>query len=272
MIRVETHSGWTLIEHREHARLSREFAAHWGNSDFGAPDPREEILVAIGRHQEAWLDRDAFPHLDGEGAPSALSQEFVGTSVKPKGIRLVEYLGMLGRTTDSIAAEWPFAALIVSMNNFDLVTSQTDARGLSDSERALRREFLDSELQRQVVLIGGLENAHELSEDIAPARVLRAFEFLQACDSLALVVSVRCPRPVALRHRHALQNQTLVELVCTPLGDNTYRVTPYPFDTDLLEFELPSRTVNEKKFKDEAQFRAAYAAAPVGRLKIRVLR
>ncbi len=179
---------------------------------------------------------------------------------------------MLGRTTDSIASEWPFAALIVSMNNFDLVTSQTDARGLPDAERALRREFLDSELQRQVVLIGGLENAHELSEDIAPARVLRAFEFLQACDSLALVVSVRCPRPVALRHRHPLQNQAMVELVCTPLGDNTYRIAPYPFDVDLLEFELPSRSVNEKKFSDEASFRAAYAAAPIGRLKVRVLR
>jgi hypothetical protein len=272
MIRVETDSGWMLIEHREHARLAGEFAAHWGNADFAGPEPRGDILMAVSRHEDSWLEHDARPRLDAEGAPSALSQEFVGTTAAPRGVELAQYLDMLGRTTESIAAEVPFAAIIVSMNNFDMVTSQTDVRGLSDADKALRRKFLDGQLQRQVELIGSLESAQDDSEDLAPSRVLRAFEFLQACDSLALVVSVRCPRPVALRHRHPLRNEAMVELVCSPLGGDAYRVSPFPFDADALEFELPSRTLRQKSFQDDASFRAAYSGAPLGRLKVRITR
>ena len=272
MIRVENESGWMLIEHREHARLAAEFAAHWGNADFAAPEPRGDILMAVSRHEDSWLERDALPRLDAEGAPSALSQEFVGTTAIPKGVDLAHYLDMLGRTTESIASECPFAAIIVSMNNFDTVTSQTDSRGLSDADKALRRKFLDGQLQRQVELIGSLESAQDDSEDLAPARVLRAFEFLQACDSLALVVAVRCPRPVALRHRHPLRNEAMVELVCSPLGGDAYRISPYPFDADTLQFELPTRTIRQGTFKDDAAFRAAYSSASVGRLKVRVTR
>jgi len=272
MIRIETDTGWILIEHREHARLAGGFAAHWGNADFAGPEPRADILTAVNRHDDAWAERDAVPFLTPQGRPGAFSKELVGTYSAFEEMDLADYLAVRGRATEAVAAESPYAALIVSMHTFDLLTSQADVRGLSASERALHRKFLDGQLQRQVELIDAMEGGSEVNEDLAPSQVLRAFEFLQACDSLSLAVCVRYPKPIKLRHRHPRRDETFVELVCTPLGGDTYRVAPYPFDEDELVLEVPCRSVRGKTFADQAALRAAYAAAPVGKLRVKIVR
>jgi hypothetical protein len=261
-----------LIEHRDHALLAGQLAVHWGNEEFAAPEPRADILTAVNMHDDAWAERDAVPYLTPQGRPGAFSQELVGTYSAFEEINLVEYLRVRERTTEAVAAKSPYAAIIVSMHTFNLLTNQADVRGLSPSDRALHRKFLDGQLQRQVELIDSLEETSEVNEDLAPAQVLRAFEFLQACDSLSLAVCVRYPKPLALRHRHPRRDETSVELVCTPLGGDAYRVSPYPFDADELNVETPCRTVAGKTFANDEAFRAAYSAAPVGRLKVKIVR
>lgn len=272
MIRIETDSGWILTEHREHARLAGRIAAHWGNAEFAAPEPRADILVAVERHDDAWAERDALPFLTRQGRPGAFSRELVGAYSAFEEIDLEDYLGVRGRATEAVAADNPYAAIIISMHTFDLLTGQADLSGLTDAERALHRKFLDGQLQRQIELIETLGSESGLSEDLAPAQVLRAFEFLQACDSLSLAVCVRFPTAISLRHRHPRRDETFAELVCTPLGGDAYRVAPYPFDTDELNLELPSRSVPGRTFASEAAFRAAYSAAPIGRLKVKIVR
>ncbi len=272
MIRIETDTGWTLIEHREHARLAGRFASHWGNAEFAAPEPRADILLAVDRHDDAWVKRDAVPFLTREGKPSAFSQELVGKYGAFEEIDLEDYLAVRGAATEAVAAESPYAAIIVSMHTYDLLTAQADPRGLTEEERALHRKFLDGQLQRQVELIDQLSAGPELTEDLAPAQVLRAFEFLQACDSLSLAVCVRFPKRIVLRHRHPRRDETLAEIFCTPLGGDTFRIAPYPFEKDELILDVPCRSVPGKTFASEAAFRAAYAAAPVARLQVKIKR
>ncbi len=272
MIRIETDDGWILTEHREHAKLAGRFASHWGNADVSAPEPRADILVAVYRHDDAWAERDAVPYLTRKGRPSAFSRELVGTYSAFEEIDLEDYLGVRGRATEAVALESPYAAIIVSMHTFDLLTAQADLRDRTAAERALHRKFLDGQLQRQAELIDALCNGPEVNEDLAPAQVLRAFEFLQGCDSLSLAACVRFPGPIPLRHRHPKRDETFAELTCTPLGDDTYRVAPYPFDKDVLLLETPCRRVPGKEFASEVAFRAAYAAAPIGRLNVKIVR
>jgi hypothetical protein len=272
MIRIETETGWTLIEHREHARLAGRMAARWGNDEFAPPEPRADILTAVNRHDDAWAERDAVPFLTRQGRPSAFSRELVGTYSAFEEIDLADYLAVRGRATDAVAAESPYAAIIVSMHTFDLLTSQADLRGMSDSDKVLHRKFLDGQLMRQVELIDTLGGGQDVNEDLAPSQVLRAFEFLQACDSLSLAVCVRFPSEIALRHRHARRDETFAELICTPLGADTYRVDPYPFDADELNLYVPGRNLPGKKFASETALRAAYAAAPVERIPVKIVR
>jgi hypothetical protein len=158
------------------------------------------------------------------------------------------------------------------MHTVDLLTGQADLRGLSEADKALHRGFIDGQLRRQAELVGALGRIRADAGDIAPAGLRRAFEFLQACDSLSLSVCVRFPEPIPLRHRHPRRDGTLAELVCVPLGNDTYRIAPYPFDGDELLFDAPCRDIPGKRFADEAALRAAYAAAPVGRLRVKIVR
>ena len=272
MIRFETDAGWTLIEHREHARLAGRLAAHWGNAEFPAPEPRADILEAVTRHDDAWVVRDAIPFLSRQGKPGAFSEELVGRYGAFEEIDFADFLAVRERATEAVAADNPYAAIIVSMHTFDLVATQADPQALSEADRKLRRKFLDGQLRRQVELIGMLEGAAPLNEDLAPTEVLRAFQFLQACDSLSLAVCVRYPRPITLQHSHPRRDDTFAELVCTPLGGDGYRVAPYPFDDNELVLEVPCRNVPGKVFADAAAFHAAYADAPIGRLQVTIVR
>jgi hypothetical protein len=272
MIRIETDLGWILVEHPEHARLAGGFASHWGNAEFAAPEPRADILVAVARHDDAWESRDSAPFLTREGRPSAFSRELVGKYSAFEEIDLADYLAVRGRAAETVAAENPYAGVIVSMHTVDLLTGHADMNGLSDADRELHRAFIEAQLRWQREMVETLDGKPGFAEAAEPARLLRAFEFLQACDSLSLSVCVRYPGPITLRHRHPRRDGTSAELECTPLGADAYRIKPYPFDDDEIVIGLPCRNVTGKTFPSQEKFRAAYSAAPVGRLDVRIVR
>jgi hypothetical protein len=265
MIRIEEDAGWILITHPDHARLAGQFAEHWGNAEFAPPEPRADILAAVYRHDDAWAARDAQPKLTREGRPSAFSRELVGAYSAFEEMDLADYLAVRGRAAASIAADNPYAALIVSMHTVDLLSEQSDPSRLGAADRALLTTFIADQRRWQSELV--LPAGHA-----APGTRHRAFEFLQACDSLSLSVCVRYPKPIPLRHRHPDRHGTLQPLVCTPLGQDTYRITPYPFAPDALRLEVPCRRIAGRTFPDAAAFGAAVAAAPQTALAVTIVR
>ena len=264
MIRIETDDGWILIPHPEHARVAAVFAAHWGNAEFAPPEPRKDVLMAVARHDDAWRTRDAEPFLTREGRPSAFGRELVGTYSAFEEIDLADYLELRGRAAEMVAADNPYAAAVISMHTIDLLTTRADLSGLAPADRDLHARFIAARRQRQEEWVAELETD--------PGLLQRAFEFLQACDSLSLSVCVRYPLPVPLRHAHPRRDGDRVALTLTPLGSDTYRLSPSPVDTDELVLDLHCRRLAGKTFPDQAAFRAAYAAAPAEVLKVRIVR
>jgi hypothetical protein len=272
MIRIETGEGWILVEHREHARLAGRFAARWGNALFAAPEPRADVLTAVRRHDDAWAAKDGSPHMTRQGRPGAFSQELVGKYSAFEEIDLADYLAVRGRAAQVVAVDNPFAAVVISMHTVDLLTAQADLSALSGRERRIHADFIEEQHRQQAALIRRLEGNPRYREAVSRARLRRAFEFLQACDSLSLAVCVRFPRRIRLRHRHPRSDGRSVWLECLPLGGDAYRVAPYPFDEDKIDFHLPCRRLEGHTFPDAASFRAAYSRAPVGMLRIRIVK
>jgi hypothetical protein len=272
MIRIETTEGWTLVEHPEHARLAGRFAARWGNAEFPAPEPRIDLLEAVARHDDAWADRDRLPFLTRQGRPSAFSQELVGKYSAFEEIDLADYLAVRGRAAEVVAADNPYAAVIISMHTVDLLTTHADLSGLSESDRELHRVFIEGQRKRQAERIRALSTSQRLAPFSSPGRLQQAFEFLQACDSMSLTICSRYPRTLPLRHRHPRRDGSMAEIVCTPLGNDTYRLSPSPLDSAEAVFELPCRHVSGKEFESQEAFRAAYAAAPVSTFKVTLLK
>ncbi|HEY4988667.1 MAG TPA: DUF3891 family protein, partial [Opitutaceae bacterium] len=245
---------------------------HWGNAVFPPPEPRTDVLTAVARHDDAWATRDAVPFLTREGRPSAFSRELVGRYSAFEEIDFADYLAVRGKAAEVVAADNPYAAIIISMHTVSLLTTQADLSSLRASDLELHRAFIENQKRRQGEWIASLAGDPARAEAVKPDSLLRAFAFLQACDSLSLGVCVRYPSEKNLRHAHPRRDGSMTEITCTPLGDDTYRLAPYPLDRDTLVLELPCRTVPGKTFPNQEYFRSAYAAAPVVHLKVRIVR
>ncbi len=272
MIRIATSEGYLLAEHREHARIAGLFASAWGNTHFPLPAAiaaMPHVITAVTRHDDAWAPRDAAPCLTREGKPSAFTRELVGAYSAFEEIDLADYLAVRGAATEAVAGDDPFAAILISMHTHNLLTEQADLATIRPEDRPLHADFVAGQLRRQQEL--ALQLPPTLASHATPDLLRRAFEFLQLCDNLSLLVCVGYDKPRPLRHQHPDADGVLHTLTCTPLGEDTYSVSPWPFARPALEVRLPVRAVAGADCADLARFRAACAAATVQTLTIRVV-
>ena len=144
MLRLETETGWWLVTHPDHARLAGAFAERWGNDRFLPPEPRASVLRGIARHDDGWLARDAAPQITRQGKPSAFSVELVGKYSAFEEIDLADYLAVRDRAVRLIAAEDAYAALLISMHTYSLLTDHADRSTIAPAELPLLDDFLRS--------------------------------------------------------------------------------------------------------------------------------
>jgi hypothetical protein len=270
MIRIEQENDWLLLSHPDHAALAGEFARHWKNEFFAPPKPFTHILDATARHDDSWGDRDATPLLTAEMNPSAFSEELVGTYDAFEEIDLPDYLGVRGQATEAAALRDPYSAILISMHTVNLLTVQADLSTLNDTDRAIHKEFIDGQLNRQEELKARLSLQPDIAPYLTDENLLAGFKFLQACDSFSLYVGVAFSKPGKLQHAHPRRDGSETEIEFIPKGDNHYVLSPYPLDEPVIKFAVPYRRVAKSTTASLETFQAAYAAAPVEMVTVTV--
>src|SRR5450631_2793885 len=145
MLRLETETGWRLVTHPDHARLAGAFAERWGNDRFLGPEPRARVLKGIAQHDDGWLGRDAKPQITRQGKPSAFSIELVGKYSAFEEIDLADYLAVRDRAVRLIAEEDAYAALLISMHTYSLLSEHADRSTIAPAQLPLLDRFLDQQ-------------------------------------------------------------------------------------------------------------------------------
>ena len=269
MLRVETEDGWWLITHPAHAQLAADFAAHWGNDLFVAPQPRSNVLHGVRVHDDGWAARDAKPAITRQGKPSAFSHELVGRYSAFEEIDLAEYLAVRERALDKVEAECAYAALLVSMHTQNLLTERADRSTIVPDQLPLLDAFLARQLARQDALRSRLRVDGKFSEgEAAEEAVLHNFRLLQAMDNLSLYSCVSYSKPGTLLHALATSDGGSAMVKVLPLGPRHFRLEPYPMDEPLLHFSVAARHVAGKEFASSGELAAKFDAAQVEELKI----
>jgi hypothetical protein len=273
MIRLESETGWWLVTHPNHAQLAGAFAAQWGNEKFLAPEPRERVLRGVNCHDDGWAARDQQPQITRQGKPSAFSVELVGKYSAFEEIDLVDYLAVRERAVRMVAEEDAYAALLVSMHTYNLLTARADRSTIQPDQLPLLDAFLARQLQFQQDLRARLAADKEFaSEEIAPSRIENHFRLLQACDNLSLLSCVDYPQPGDLLHELPLCDGGACRIAVESLGERHFRLAPYPFAASPLVFHLPARHVEGKHFSTAEELQKKfYSAAPV-HLSVRLTR
>jgi len=269
MLRLETETGWWLVTHPDHARLAGAFAEKWGNDRFLAPEPRRNVLRGIARHDDGWAERDAAPQITRQGKPSAFSVELVGKYSAFEEIDLADYLAVRDRAVRSIAKEDAYAALLISMHTYNLLTAHADRSTIAPEQLPQLDQFLGHQKALQQALrLQIIADPQFTPDQKTEATVMDHFRLLQASDNLSLLTCVDFRQPTHLQHPLPLRDGGRSRIEVRSAGPRHFVLDPYPFAEQSISFTFPSRYVEGKIFSSSAELQEKFNAAPVEMLSV----
>jgi hypothetical protein len=267
MLRLESETGWWLVTHVDHAHLAGAFAEKWGNDLFPSPEPRERVLRGIQAHDDGWAARDQQPQITRQGKPSAFSVELVGKYSAFEEIDLADYLAVRERAVRMVAAADAYAALLVSMHTYNLLTARADRSTIQPQQLPLLDAFLTRQLEFQQQLKDRLA-----AEGTSIAVVEDHFRLLQAMDNLSLLSCVDFQKPASLLHPLSRRDGGETGVAVEPLGERHFRLAPYPFVASPMVFNLPARHVEGKLFTSAEELQSKFNQAAPALLPVTITR
>ena len=271
MLRLETETGWWLVTHVAHANLAGAFAKHWGNRLFASPEPRANVLLGIDTHDDGWALRDGTPSITREGKPSAFSSELVGKYSAFEEIDLADYLAVRERAVQQIADKDEYAALLVSMHTYNLLTARADRTTIATEQLPLLDDFLNRQESLQQTLRTHIRSNPSFSaSDTSEEAVLDNFRLLQATDNMSLLSCVDYASPATLLHPLPIAGGGHSEVQVSSLGNRRFKLRPYPFSADTITLNFPARHVTGKTFASAQDLQRLFATAPVEQLSVTV--
>ena len=271
MLRQKTPEGWFLIRHPDHAALAGQFAQAWGNGTFRKPEPFVDWAEGVRRHDDGWAERDRTPTITSAGKPSAFGADLVGGYTAFEEIDLPEYLGVRGKAMEIVAVDNAYAAILISMHTCNLLTEHADRSTIRPEQLVLLDRFLTDQRQRQLELRAEASASGRFSDgDLTVERLLENFRLLQACDNLSLLSCVDFDKPATLLHPLPLTNGGTSGVTVQRSALRTFRLDPWPFAVDSLEFEIPGRPVSGDLFPSSKALQEQYAGATTTMLTVRI--
>jgi hypothetical protein len=271
MLRLETDTGWWLVTHPDHARLAGAFAERWGNERFVSPEPRARVLKGISRHDDGWTARDACPQITRQGKPSAFSVELVGKYSAFEEIDLADYLRVRDQAVRLIAAEDPYAAVLISMHTYNLLSEHADRSTIATDQLPLLDGFLEQQKTLQQSLIAEIAKEPEIPTEQTPeSAILDHFRLLQATDNLSLLTCVDFRSPAHLLHPLPTRDGGHCRVEVKSQKSRHFVLDPYPFEAPLITFTFPARFVEGKRFSSSQELQEKFRSAALEALTVTV--
>jgi Protein of unknown function (DUF3891) len=209
--------GALAIGQLSHAWLSGQLARAWGNDDFPAPDPREEIALGAEQHDIGWALFDLRP---GLSAKTGLPRDFLELSAE-------EHLAIWTDAPDHLLSQSQHAALVVSLHGCSL--SELRARG-DPAHLVALTSHIDAERARQSRLRDSLGLTEQQTKHMQRQ--------MWTWDGLSLAL---CCGWNPFTARDVPARDGLAEIELRTHDDGTFTVDPWPFSQVGVEVRCEAR-------------------------------
>ena len=235
--------------------MAWQLACHWGNRKFPRPAPWAEVAAAVLLHDGGWTEYDVAPGIDSDGRPVTFDRMDVGT-----------HLNIWRSCVTRVAIHSRYAALLVAAH-FAVLAGRKAAEllGLEDTAGARSTQAFSAEMER---LQDGWKE--ELKAD---ARYDSSLEgeglrinaaVLAACDVVSVMLCASIPFSYPIR---AVTNKGDVEeLSITAVGNNTFKMSPWPFEGTRLKVHCEGRHLRNIRFPSARAFHESLTRAKVERV------
>ena len=262
VIRELTDGRCYVSTQEDHAELSAQFAAHWGNERFSKLRPFETMIFATTFHDSGYREFEGNPPINtAKGRPYAHREEVPSFEA----VELAAY----AKNVEWVRSHDPYAGLLVSLHRTGLWQNRYDvfsepamrARQRSAEVLAAKKE-LETEQERAKKDLAA-RSRHFTNELEYNYRALQIFDLLSlyfCCDGYGSDGAFKEYKIAPVRVSY--DSDETVELRVLPNGANSLRFSPYPFDVSPLVIAVRARIMTLEGGRSESAGLEAYQKAP----------
>ncbi len=248
--------GVLAIGQPSHAWLAGQLARAWGNEEFGAIEPLEDVCLAADQHDLGWLPVDLEPIFDPD---TGLPRPFMN-------MPLDVHLDLWARGPRQMLTQSSYAALLVSMHGWRLY-DRRDLNKASVEDAQAIRAFLSEQRAFQADLIKRLEPDS--------AQLERNSLLLWSWDYLSLALCLNWD-PATAKDAPTREGRVDLQLRSAAGASGSSRagpftVEPWPFRADSVTVRCEGRRLPER-FRDETEMRGGLSEAPLEILELELAR
>ena len=263
MVIREMKNGRCYVSTQEdHAELSAQFAAHWGNERFSQLRPYDTMIFATTFHDSGYREFEGNPPINtAKGRPYAHREEIPAFEATE--------LAAYARNVEWVRSHDPYAGLLVSMhrtglwhNRYNVFTEPS----MRLRERSAEVQRVKKELEAQQEQLKkelSAEHPGFTGELEYNYRALQIFDLLSlyfCCDGHTADDEFKDYKITPVRVSY--DSDETVELRLMPDGANAVRFDPYPFDISPIKICVRARMMNLESGKNETAGLEAYQKAP----------
>jgi hypothetical protein len=269
MIRHTQGDAFLLIAQHDHALLSGTFAERVGNGMFAPPSPFQPVVDGIALHDCGWPvhDEDA-PTLNPKGIPLHVleSPMAVATRVWSESVK---------RATAKGDA---YTALLVSLH-VTALSAFAQSQGGIPHERAkspAEHFMLNKFQQQQFEIQEGLRKQLNMRTDLplhngladpgvdeAEDLLIFNYNLLKTMDRISLDLCCSEDLFPQIEDVYPRPGESPVTIKVRHTGPGVMELSPWPFASERLAFEVPARRMPAKSYASDEAFREVYRQAPV---------
>ncbi|MEI9915933.1 MAG: DUF3891 family protein [Methylovirgula sp.] len=251
IVRKQQDGSLILVNQTDHAKLSAQFAAHWGNEVFATLRPRESMIRAAMFHDFGWNRYESAPIY--EPATKTAPTFF---EVPNSDAQLTEF----GNAIHWMMNIDEYAGLLISRHRTGLWRQRY---GLIRQPTPLNKAIVEPQVQAFIAKFEAEQDAFMGKYD--RHEFLTNYQLLQFLDVFSLAFCVRefagaIFDPVPLGYGDTSKT---VQIDMSVRSDGAVVAAPYPFDKTELRFSYVFRHLPCSDFASEEVFREAYFGAPL---------
>ena len=243
MIRRDIERGWILFNQHDHAKLAGEIMNYWGNDDFTPINPKEEVLFAVSNHDSGWIEWDNKPKINKNNKYPMNFMEMYEDEQHDIWVKCFEYF--------SDNHKYASALIALHFNRFNNI-SLSKKPGNSSSKKLKNKieSFIDD-------MISNLDNE---KNDIN-SEILKNLKYVQIGDIISLNLCHGWQSAV-LEDIPNYRNSINTDIKLNSADGYNYKISPYPFSKNCLNFKIKGKRLLKKTFNDSKELNRELNKAP----------
>jgi Protein of unknown function (DUF3891) len=251
-------AGVLAIGQPSHAWVSGQLARAWGNEQFGAVEPYEEVCLAAEQHDIGMAAWDLRPSWNpSTELPHAFTE-----------MPLPVHVELWSAGPQKLLRQSRYAALLVSMHGMRLYELR-DLDRLPAAEADDVRKFLDAQRAFQRELVSTLRADRLTSAAARGELVARNSDLLWTWDFVSLALCLRWP-PCSARNVPTASGAVELELAPTATAGRI-KVEPWPFRDPAVNIQFEGQRLSGC-YRSEGELHDALAHAPWETVELELVR